>query len=432
MREGKITRWLKGEGEPVKKGEELFEVETEKVTNAVESPASGVLFQIVVPAGATVPVTTVVAVLAEPGEQPERMEVFETPEELAAPVASAGTSIQDQPERPRKKEFVVATPAARRKAKELGIDLALVPGSGPEGRVRENDIVKFHEEGPRPPKTTPVAAEMARQAGLDLSTISGTGESGKITKDDVQRALAVKTAEKDAEPTQSIPLAGMRKTIAENMYASLKNTAQLTIFTEVDVTETVRFRDLLLEERKAGDEVKVSYTDIIIVATSRALKQFPIMNSTLLGEEIVLHSGVNMGIAVAVADGLIVPVLREADKKRLFEITRDSRELIRKAREGSLGVNEVTGGTFTITTLGIFGIDGFTPILRPPETGILGVGRIQEKPAVYQGQIAIRSMMYLSLTFDHRVVDGAPASEFLQRLSTYVQYPALLLKEEGQ
>jgi pyruvate dehydrogenase E2 component (dihydrolipoamide acetyltransferase) len=288
------------------------------------------------------------------------------------------------------------------------------------------DVIEFHEEGSRKPKVTPLAAEMVREAGLDLSTITGTGEGGKITKEDVQRLLELGPAEKEAKLTRSIPFTGMRKTIAENMWASLKNTAQLTIFTEVDATEMVRFRDSVLEEHKDDKEVKVSYTDFIILATSQALKGFPIMNSTLLGDEILLHDGVNMGIAVALADGLIVPVLHDADKKELLQIARESRELIQKAREGNLTVHEVTGGTFTITTLGTFGVDGFTPILRPPETGIIGVGRVKQKPAVFQGEIAIRSMMYLSLTFDHRVVDGAAASEFFQVIARYLEDPTLL------
>ena len=363
MREGKITKWLKKEGDPVQKDEELFEVETEKVTNVVEAPASGILFQIVAPAGLTVPVATVVAIIAGSEEQPDRLEMLQLPKEVTVSVSSTGDSFKAHAHEAREKQSAHATPAARRTAKELGIDLALVSGSGPGGRIKAEDVIEFHEEGSRQPKVTPLAAEMVREAGLDLSTITGTGEGGKITKEDVQRLLEVGPAEKEAELTRSIPFTGMRKTIAENTWASLKNTAQLTIFTEVDATEMVRFRDSVSEEHRDDKEVKVSYTDIIILATSRALKGFPIMNSTLLGDEILLHDGVNMGIAVALTDGLIVPVLHDADKKELLQIARESRELIQKAREGTLTVHEVTGGTFTITTLGTFGVDGFTPIL---------------------------------------------------------------------
>jgi pyruvate dehydrogenase E2 component (dihydrolipoamide acetyltransferase) len=211
------------------------------------------------------------------------------------------------------------------------------------------------------------------------------------------------------------------------MYGSLQGTAQLTSFTEVDVTEMVRFRDQVREEYRNDESVRVSYNDIIIFITSRVLKRFPIMNSTLVGEEILLHPTVNMGVAVALEEGLIVPVLRDANRKGLLQIAREARELARKAREGTLTVDEVTGGTFTITNVSMFEVDGFTPILKPPETGILGVGRVKQKPAVHNGEICIRSMMFLSLTFDHRVVDGAPANDFLQTVARYLQNPMLAM-----
>lgn len=422
MKQGKITKWFKNEGDPVQQGEELFEVETEKITNKVEAAASGILFQIVVPEGTTVPVGTIVAIVAEPGEQPERIEGLQMGEVVEAASSPAGRPAAGRPQEPAEKKFVLASPAARRLAKELGVDLTLVPGTGPRGRITEADVSRYHEEGPPPPRITPLAKEMASQAGLDLSTVVGTGEGGKITKEDVERAL-----EEEVKPVQSIPFTGMRKSIAENMHASLQNTAQLTIFTEVDVTEMAGFLDLVREEFKDQEKVRVSYNDIIVMITSRVLKRFPAMNSTLVGEEILLHDAVNMGIAVALPDGLIVPVLRDAHKKGLLQIAREVRELARKARDGTLSVDEVTGGTFTITNLSMFEVDGFTPILRPPETGILGVGRVKEKPAVCDGEISIRSMTFVSLTFDHRVVDGAPAAEFLQTLARYLQHPQLVM-----
>jgi pyruvate dehydrogenase E2 component (dihydrolipoamide acetyltransferase) len=309
----------------------------------------------------------------------------------------------------------------------MDIDLELVPGTGPGGRITEADVTKYHEEGPPPPKITPLAEEMARQAGLDVTTIAGTGEDGKITKEDVERTLEARGSKEEAEPVHSIPFTGMRKSVADNMHASLQNTAQLTSFTEVDVTEMVRFLALVRDEYKRDKEVRVSYNDIIIQATSRVLKRFPIMNSTLVGDEILLHDSVNMGIAVALPEGLIVPVLQDADKKGLLQIAKEVRELARKAREGTLSVDEVTNGTFTITNVSMFEVDGFTPILKPPETGILGVGRVKERPAVYEGEITIRSTMFLSLTFDHRVVDGAPANEFLETVARYLQNPTLAM-----
>ena len=427
MKQGKLSKWFKKEGDPVQKGEALFEVETEKITNKVEALASGILFQIVVPIGAVVPVGTILAVIAEPGEQPERIEGTQMGEVVEGEAPAAGATAPAEPEKPKKEAFVLATPAARRLAKELEVDLTAVEGTGPGGRVTEADVTRYHKEGPPPPRITPLAEEMARQAGIDIRTISGTGEGGKITKDDVARAIQAKGQVKEAEAVRAIPFAGMRRAVADNMYASLQGTAQLTAFTEVDVTEMVRFRDQVREEYRNDENVRISFNDIIILATSRVLKRFPIMNSTLVGDEILLHPTVNMGLAVALDEGLIVPVLRDADRKGLVQIAREARELARKAREGSLTVDEVTGGTFTITNVSMFEVDGFTPILKPPETGILGVGRVKQKPAVHDGEICIRSLMFLSLTFDHRVVDGAPANDFLQTVARYLQNPMLAM-----
>lgn len=423
MKQGKITKWFKEEGDSVQQGEELFEVETEKITNKVEAADSGILFQIVVPAGTTVPVGTIVAVIAEPGEQPERIEGLHMDEVVEA-APSAGGPPAGAPEIRGDTRFVLATPAARRLAKELEMDLSLVPGTGPGGRITESDVSRYHEEGPPPPKITPLANEMARQADLDVSSIVGTGEGGKITKEDVERAMAVRIME---EPTQSLPFTGMRKAIAENMHASLQNTAQLTLLSEVDVTEMVEYLDLIREEHKKEETVRLSLNDMIILITSRVLKRFPVMNSTLVGEEILIHDGVNMGIAVALPEGLIVPVIHAAHKKGLLQIAQEARELAQKARQGTLTVDEVSGGTFTLTNLSMFEVDGFTPILRSPETGILGVGRVKEKPAVYRGEISIRAMMFASLTFDHRVVDGAPAAEFLKTLARCLEHPTLVM-----
>jgi len=429
MKVGKVSKWYKNEGDPVEKGENLFEVETEKITNKIESPGSGILFQIVVPEGSTVPVGTILAVIAQAGEQPERIEGIHVGEvvEMKAeagkpPSAKAETGLVE-------KKRILATPSARRVAKELDVDLALVPGTGPDGKIKEADVVKFHEEGPPAPKITPLAAEIAKQEGLDISKIIGTGENGKITRQDVERALAAGKVvpEEEPSPVKVIPFEGMRKIIADNMHASLQNAAQLTAFTEVDVTEMVRFRDLMRAEYKKDDTVKISYNDIIVMATARALMRHRIMNSTLVGEEILVHDTVHLGIAVALSEGLIVPKLRNAEKKNLLQIAWEVRQLAQKAREGALCVEEVTDGTFTISNVSMLGMDGFTPVLNPPETGILGVGRVIEKPAVFNGEITIRHMMTLSLTFDHRVVDGAPAMIFLKDLARYLEQPMLIM-----
>jgi pyruvate dehydrogenase E2 component (dihydrolipoamide acetyltransferase) len=429
MKVGKVSKWYKNEGDSVEKGETLFEVETEKITNKIEAPDSGLLFQVVVPAGETVPVGTILAVISQNGEQPPRIEGIQLGDVEEMQGAAASPQTAEATSEPQEKKRVLSTPSARRLAKELGVDLSLVTGSGPKGKIKEADVRKFHEQGPPAPKITPLAAEIARQEGLDISTITGTGENGKITKEDVQHALVASDDAPEAQPTEAriIPFEGMRKAIADNMHASLQNAAQLTTFTEVDVTEMVRFRDMMRAEFARDDSVKISYNDIIVMATARALTRHPIMNSTLVGEEILLHENVHMGIAVALPEGLIVPKLRNAEKKSLLEIAKEVRKLAQKAREGALAVEEVTDGTFTISNVSMLDMDGFTPVLNPPETGILGVGRVIEKPAVFNGEIAVRHMMTLSLTFDHRVVDGAPAMTFLRDLARYLKQPMLIL-----
>ena len=387
------------------------------------------MFQIVVPVGESVPVGTILAVIAEKGEQPERIEGIQAGEVNEVQAKAASPQAEEAESEPQEKKRILSTPSARRLANELSVELSLVKGSGPKGKIKEADVRKFHEEGPPAPKITPLAAEMARKEGLDIATITGTGENGKITKEDIERALETPKTLTEAQPSESkvIPFEGMRRAIADNMHASLQNAAQLTTFTEVDVTEMVRFRDLMRAEFARDDSVKISYNDIIVMATARALMRHPIMNSTLIEEEILLHNTVNMGIAVALPEGLIVPKLRNAEKKTLIEIAKEVRVLAKKAREGALAVEEVTDGTFTISNVSMLGMDGFTPVLNPPETGILGVGRVIEKPAVFNGEIAIRQMMTLSLTFDHRVVDGAPAMTFLKDLAHYLAQPLLLL-----
>jgi pyruvate dehydrogenase E2 component (dihydrolipoamide acetyltransferase) len=427
MKEGRISKWFKSEGDTIAKGDPFFEVETEKITNIVEAMTSGIVFQIVVSAGTTVPVGSIVAVIAAPGEQPARIEGIQAGQVVEQPARAAGRAAPPAAQKPEEKKFVPSSPAARRLAKELGVDLNLVEGSGPDGRITEADVQRFHEEGPPPPKATPLAIEMIRQEGLEATAIEGTGEGGKITREDVQRFLDSQKKADVSAAIKIIPFSGMRRSIATNMHASLHSTAQLTVFTETDVTEMIRFRDAVRAEYKHDETVRISYNDIIILAISRALKHHPIMNSTLVGEEILLHDAVHMGVAVALPEGLIVPVLRNADRKGLLEIAAEARELARKAREGTLTVDEVTGGTFTISNLSMFEVDGLTPILKPPETGILGIGRVKGKPAVYRGEITIRSMMFLNLTFDHQVADGAPAAAFLQTVSRYLENPYLIM-----
>jgi pyruvate dehydrogenase E2 component (dihydrolipoamide acetyltransferase) len=429
MTEGLIVDWLKKEGDQIEKGEILFEVETEKIVNQVEAMESGVLSQIVVPKGESAIVGAVVGLITDLGESVARIESESDDTTLLSQNDSVQMNNASDNGATIEKEFIKATPAARHLSRELTLDLASIEGTGPEGRVREADVKQAQEALLKQPKITPLARQIAEKERIDTSGIEGTGTQGKIVKADLEQVqIAKKTAQEvPVESVTTIPYAAMRKNIGNTMMISLKNSAQLTGFAEVDVTEMVRFRDMMREEYNREESVKISFNDIIILAVSRALKHHSIMNSTHVGDEINLHESINLGIAVAISNGLIVPVLKNIDRMGLVEIAQKARVLAGKARNGTLEPDDVTGGTFTISNTGMLEVDGFTPILRPPETGILGVGRVKRKPAEFKGEIVLRWMMWLSLTYNHCVVDGAPAHQFLETVGHYLQNPYLIM-----
>jgi pyruvate dehydrogenase E2 component (dihydrolipoyllysine-residue acetyltransferase) len=426
MQDAIIVKWLKQEGDSVQAGEPLVEVETAKIETEMESTASGVLAHILVPEGVTVPIRTVLAIIAVPGEQvPRPPGPVPSATSAAAPThAMPSPAAGDTPVRQGLPQVV---PAARRLAQEKGLDLSRIQGTGPAGRILVEDVqraIDARTAAPSAPadgavQVTPVARRLAQQQGIDLGQVHGTGPRGRILVEDVERALAAQ-AQPTGQPASVMPIRGLRQTIARRMLQSLQTTAQVTLTTEVDVTDAMRLREGLARQWPDGG---LSPLHLVIKATAHALKDHPRMNAIQKEHEIELVQEVNIGVAVALQEGLIVPTLRRADEKHLAEIARESHDLATKAREGRASYDEVTGGTFTITNLGSYGIDAFTPIINTPQVGILGMGRVVEKPVVYQGEIAKRSMMFLSLTFDHRVIDGAPAAEFLAAVKGHLEDP---------
>jgi pyruvate dehydrogenase E2 component (dihydrolipoamide acetyltransferase) len=375
MHEGTIQRFFKAAGERVSAGEPLYEVETEKVLYEVEAPASGTLATTLFDEGETVDCGVAVAVIAETGE------------DVAAIAARYARSTAEAPNH--------GSPVS--------------PPSGNPSATVANAGVRHRNTA------SPVARKLAAELGVNLDKVEGTGPRGRITREDVESASksSTKTQPPLSGATTSgkrVAFRGVRKVIAERMHQSLHASAQITITAEADVTPATEFR------ARQSREFDFSYTDMVIHSVARALMRYPRMNARLNenGAEITLNASANVGIAVALDEGLIVPVVQRAESKSLQEIATENRAFGEKARSGNLKLEDVHGGTFTITNLGMFGVDAFTPILNPGETGILGVGRIVEKPAVFNGAIAKRAMLWLSLTFDHRVVDGAPAAEFLQ------------------
>ena len=431
MKEGVVAKWLREDGDPVVKDEPVAVVMSKKITYTLSAPAAGVL-RILVRPKETRAVGAALAFVTAPGEAvPTTEGAGPTPAMAVGAAVSAGAAETLAAPSAAATGFVLASPAARRLAREKGIDLARVAGTGADGLVTESDVLHFAEEQAKVPApadvlATSAARQLALEHGVSLDEIQGTGVGGRITEQNVldfvgSRSKAPPPSAAAPTAVRVIPFTGMRQAVAEHMVESLHAMAQLTLQTEADATELVKLRIQL----KA--EFDLTYTDLLVKAVARALRQHPLLNSTLIGDEIHLLEPIHIGIAVALEEGLIVPVLRDADKRTVQEIAQEARRLAQGARDGSLSVDEVTGGTFTITSLGAYGVDGFTPIINSPEVAILGVGRIVEKPAIYQGEVARRSLMVLSLTVDHRVVDGAPAAEFLRTVKELLENPYRLL-----
>jgi pyruvate dehydrogenase E2 component (dihydrolipoamide acetyltransferase) len=337
-----------------------------------------------------------------------------------------------------------ASPRARRAAREKGVDLAQVTGSGPGGRIVEQDVLGFLASQPPEPsaarvaKATPLAAKAAQALGVDLATVSGSGIRGRIMKADVEAASRPHPAEAQAPAApavlpvaagESVPIAGLRRIIAERMAASHQATARVTLVTEADATALVEVRTQLKAAVEEEWGFAPGFNDLLAIVVARALREFPYMNARLSpeGQAIERLPFVNLGMAVDTERGLLVPVIRDADQKGLRAFGTEFRALVERARLGKSLPDDLSGGTFTITNLGMYEVDAFTPIINLPEAAILGAGRILPKPVVHAGEIVARSMWTLSLTFDHRLVDGAPAARFLQRIKQLVENPYLLL-----
>lgn len=423
MTEGTITQWLKAEGDVIKEGEPLFEMETDKLTITIDATVSGTLLKIVRKEDEVVPITETIAVVGNPGEDISSIlnevsasgtqeETKEENQEISVDETSANKAVST--------EKVMATPRARMRASEHQLSIDKVKGTGPDGLVIERDVLQYKENEP---KATPVAKKLAEIKGVDLSTVEGSGANGKIMKADILgKCSGLGATEISAHEETVVPFTGMRKAISQNMMASLQNMAQANHRIKVDMTESVRFREKL---KSSG--IKVSYTDILIKAVSNALLKYPRMNACVDGESIICKHYVNMGVAVAVENGLIVPNIKDAHTMSVVQIHEAVAVLADKARNGKLVRDEYSGGTFTITNLGMYEIDEFTPIINPPEVGILGVGAIVDTPCAVSGQVEIRPMLTLSLTYDHRIIDGAPAAEFLRYVKSLLQNPYLML-----
>ena len=448
MNDGLVVEWMKQVGDAVQRGDVLFAVETDKAVLEVEATAEGILRTIVAPAGERVPVLAVVALLTDTADEPlesanqqisksANQQIDESP---TPPLPHSPTPLlPDAPTR------LFASPRARKLAKAQGVDLAEIVGSGPDGRIVEKDVVAYVEAAP---KVTPVARRLAESLGVDVRAVKGSGPAGKVTKADVEQAsrvvsesgsqvvsesapVAPKPAPAPAAPAKVLaetPMSGVRAIIAQRMHASHVTTAPTTLTIEVDATEFVALREKLKTRFAKELGFNISYNDLLMLMAAKALRQFPAVNARLDEAAGVIRQldEVNISLAMDTGRGLIVPVVRDVDRNGLLDIARATNDLVQRTRAGKVLPDELAGGTFTISNLGMFEIDAFTPIINLPEIAILGVGRIKEKPAVFNGEICVRKLMWLSLTFDHRLVDGGPAARFMQYIKQLVEDPDLM------
>ena len=390
MTEGTIGKWIKQVGDAVKKGDILVEITTDKLSSEIESEAEGILLAIAAKEGDEIPVKGLIAIIGEANEEIN----------LASDAPKAGAKVEA--EAPAKEEKavavtervkggrIIASPLAKKTAAKMGVDLSEVTGSGFNGRITQKDVLAQEQN-----VTVPAAAP---QAAAEVK-ISVPAESGDIIK----------------------PLTSMRKVIGKRMTESKHSAPHVTLTTEANVDKTIALRSKL---NAKNSDIRFSYTDILVKMAATALRSVPAMNSSIVGDNIIIHDRINIGVAVALEEGLLVPVVRDADRKGLKAICKDTKDLIGKARGNKLTGDELVGGTFTISNLGGYDIDGFTPIINLPECAILGVGRIVRKPIVNENdEIVPASMMTLSLSFDHRVADGALAAQLLKMIKDYLEDP---------
>ena len=438
MTEGTIVSWLVKEGEQVTQDKPLFEMETDKLTISIDATCSGVLLRILRFEGDVVPISEPIAIVGEAGEDISAL-LGEVSSQTGAPAPEAAEDSTQGSSQPavapqtapapssREGGSSFATPRAKKLAEEKGLDFHDIPGSGPDGLVIERDVLAY-AASPQS-KASPLARKVAGANGVNTSDIQGSGPHGKVMKDDVLAAVAAKLEARTGSTERGerlVPLSGMRRIVATRMKQSLREMAQANHRITVDMTEAVRLRT---SYKNLG--IKVSFNDIVLRCVAAALTEFPEMNASWSDKGILFKDYVNLGMAVAVEQGLLVPVIKNADLMKLTEIAACSVELASRAKNNQLTTDDYSGGTFTVSNLGMFDIDEFTAIVNPPEAGILAVGKMGKRAVVKEtpkgDEVVVRSMMNLCLTYDHRIVDGAPAAGFLKRVKTLLENPGLLV-----
>ena len=448
MEEGEIVQWFKNEGDHVEEGEVLLEIVTDKVNMEVEAEATGTLLKILAQAGDVVPVVQTIAWIGEPGEKiPGASESGE--------VAPAETIIEKKVDYTPVKEVekvdysgLRATPAARAYARKKGIDLSKVKGSGSKGRIHKDDVLDYKLNSKV--KISPLAERIAKTEGINTESIVGTGPNGKIMKADIMAVLhgapkveaapkaevAPKAPKAPKAPNENqwgvvetVPMSPMRKVISKRMSESYFSAPTFVVNVEVDMTELLALRKKVVDAIIEETGKKATVTDFISLAVIKSLMKHPYVNASLSSDEkeMYLHHYVNLSIAVGMDSGLVVPVIKGADKMSLKELVVASKEITTKALNGKLKPDEMADSTFTISNLGMYGVKSFVPIINQPNTAILGVSATVPKPVVYNGEVTVRPIMTLTLTADHRVVDGLEGAKFMKTLKEAIENPLSLL-----
>jgi len=476
MTEGVIANWLKAEGDTVKKGDAIAEIETDKTTIQIEAFSGGVLSKILAPAGAKVPVGNVIGVILAPGESAPSAPAAATPAPAVSSVAPAAKSVEAPPEplaaRPINNATVNATPVAHRMADELGIDLSQIKGSGPDGQVNKGDVEAYTPATPAAAPAqaagrilaSPNAKKVAQERGVDLRQLKGSGPEGRIVRADVEAAAVTRPAQPvkveapaqpaapavsaqpvapavTARPVVAAPVAAaaqpvapvttgsnrrtltrIRQTIAQRMVQSKTTVPHFYITVAVEMDASLKLREQINEALKP-ENIKVSVNDLIVRATALALKRFPNLNASFAGDAIELRDHVHIGVAVALPSGLVTVTVRDADAKSLKQIAVEMGGLATRVRDGKSQPGDMGGQTFTISNLGMYGVESFAAIVNPPDAGILAVGAAIPTPVVRDGQVVVRNIMHITLSGDHRVTDGAEGAQFTNEVKRILENP---------
>jgi pyruvate dehydrogenase E2 component (dihydrolipoamide acetyltransferase) len=435
MTAGTLVRWIKNEGDIINSGDILFEFESDKSLMEFESPAAGQLSQLLIEEGDTVPCGTPIAYLVS---SQAAAEAVTAPDQHPAPPPAQLFSPTAMPAATRQanSKIILATPAAKRLANQMGLSLKAITGRGPNGRIHLADVkaVTQAAKADLGRSGTPLAKRIAREMGLDWTQLKGSGPGGRVVKADVIAASQPIPSAPD-QPAQPVfaddiaqttePLSSIRRVIAQRMSDSAFSAPHVTLFTEADATNLVSARSQINAE--LNGTTKISYNALLTTIAARALREHPHMNACLVDDQVRRYREIHIALAVDTERGLLVPVIRNADLLDLLTIQQEGDMLIGRALAGRSLPDDLSGGTFTLTNLGMFEVDGFTPIINQPQAAILGVGRIVAKPVVVNNEIAVRQIVILSLSFDHRLVDGGPAARFLQRIKHLVERPFALL-----